>query len=238
MKLFKTSLLAAVATLATAGAASAADYSFNVGVANDYVFRGLDQTFDQDGQLFGGVDVSEGLVYGGAWVSNTGPDGDQGIEYDLYAGVKPSVGGVALDFGVIYYGYTGSNSVTSDFNAVELKAAASYPLGPVTVGAAAYYSPENGGFGDESTLYLEANAAYTFAAGPTISGISAENVPTAPLPPGVPDSYLTYNVGVTMPFAERFSVDLRYHATDDDAETVFGPDIADDHFVATLKATF
>ena len=101
MKLFKTSLLAAVATLATAGAASAADYSFNVGVANDYVFRGLDQTFDQDGQLFGGVDVSEGLVYGGAWVSNTGPDGDQGIEYDLYAGVKPSVCGVALDFGVI-----------------------------------------------------------------------------------------------------------------------------------------
>lgn len=235
MKLFKTSLLAAVATLATAGAASAADYSFNVGVANDYVFRGLDQTFDQDGQLFGGVDVSEGLFYGGAWASNTGPDGDQGLEYDLYAGVKPSVGGVALDFGVIYYGYTGSNSVTSDLNAIEIKAAASYPLGPVTVGAAAYYSPENGGFGDESSLYLEANAAYTFAAGPTVSaaiGTFSADVPT------VPDSYMTYNVGVTMPFAERFSVDLRYHGSDSDAETWFGTDLADDHFVATLKATF
>jgi uncharacterized protein (TIGR02001 family) len=237
MKLFKTSLLAAVATLATAGAASAADYSFNVGVANDYVFRGLDQTFDQDGQLFGGVDVTQDMLYGGAWVSNTGPDGDQGVEYDLYAGVKPSVGGVALDFGVIYYGYTGSTSVDSALNTVELKAAASYPLGPVTVGGAAYYSPENGGFGDESSLYLEANAAYTLAAGPTISGavgtFSVDNVPA-----GVPDSYVTYNVGVTMPFANRFSVDLRYHGSDDDAETVFGNDIADDHFVATLKATF
>jgi uncharacterized protein (TIGR02001 family) len=237
MKLFKTSLLAAVATLAMAGAASAADYSFNVGVANDYVFRGIDQTADKDGQLFGGVDVSQDMFYGGAWASNTGPDGDQGLEYDLYAGVKPTVAGVSLDFGLIYYGYTGSTSVDSYLNTVELKAAASYPLGPVTVGAAAYYSPENGGFGDEKTLYLEANAAYTFQAGPTVSAaigtFKVDNVPA----PAV-DSYLTYNVGVTIPFAERYSVDLRYHGSDDDAETAFGPDLADDHFVATLKATF
>ena len=156
---------------------------------------------------------------------------------DLYAGVKPTVGGVALDFGVIYYGYTGSGSVNSDLNAIELKAAASYPLGPVTVGAAAYYSPENGGFGDEKTLYLEANAAYTLASGPTVSAavgtFKVDNIPAPAI-----DSYVTYNVGVTMPFAERFSVDLRYHGSDSDAETVFGPDIADDHFVATLKATF
>ena len=237
MKLFKTSLLAAVATLATAGAASAADYSFNVGVANDYVFRGIDQTFDQDGQLFGGVDVSQDMFYGGAWLSNTGPDGDQGLEYDLYAGVKPTVGGVALDFGVIYYGYTGSGSVNSDLNAIELKAAASYPLGPVTVGAAAYYSPENGGFGDEKTLYLEANAAYTLAAGPTVSAavgtFKVDNIPAPAI-----DSDVTYNGGVTVPFAERFSADFRYHGSDSDAETAFGPDLADDHFVATLKATF
>lgn len=237
MKLFKTSLLAAVATLAMAGAASAADYSFNVGVANDYVFRGIDQTFDQDGQLFGGVDVSQDMFYGGAWLSNTGPDGDQGLEYDLYAGVKPSVAGVSLDFGVIYYGYTGSTSVDSYLNTVELKAAASYPLGPVTVGAAAYYSPENGGFADEKTLYLEANAAYTLAAGPTISGaVGTMKFDDAPL--GGVDSYVTYNVGVTFPFAERFSVDLRYHGSDSDAETAYGADLADDHFVATLKATF
>ena len=58
MKLFKTTLCAAVATLAMTGAASAADYSFNVGVANDYIFRGLDQTFDTEGQLFGGLVMS------------------------------------------------------------------------------------------------------------------------------------------------------------------------------------
>lgn len=238
MKLFKTTLCAAVATLAMTGAASAADYSFNVGVANDYIFRGLDQTFDMDGQLFGGVDVTQDTFYAGAWLSNTGPDGDQGLEYDLYAGFKPTLGGVALDFGAIYYGYTGSDSIDSYLNAVEFKAAASYPLGPVTVGAAAYYSPENGGFGDESTLYLEANAAYTIEGGPTISGAIGTFSADVVTAPGVPDSYVTYNVGVTFPFAERFSVDLRYHGSDSDAETVFGPDLADDHFVATLKATF
>lgn len=237
MKLFKTSLLAAVATLAMAGAASAADYSFNVGVANDYIFRGIDQTPGKDGQLFGGADVTQDMFYGGAWLSNTGPKGDQGVEYDLYAGVKPSVAGVALDFGVLFYGYTGSTSVNSSVNAYELKAAASYPLGPVTVGAAAYYSPENGGFGDENTLYLEANAAYTFAQGPTVSGaIGTMEFNDSPIA-GV-DSYTTYNVGVTVPFAERFSLDLRYHGSNKDAETAYGPDLADDHYVATLKATF
>lgn len=236
MKLFKTALCAAVATVVMTGAASAADYSFNVGVANDYIFRGLDQSFDQSGQLFGGADVSEGIAYGGVWLSNTGPDGDQGLEYDLYAGVKPSVGGFAMDFGVLFYGYTGSDVVNSYLNAFEVKAAASYPVGPVTLGAAAYYSPENGGFADESTLYLEANAAYTFEQGPTVSAaigtFGVDNVPA-----GFVDSYVTYNVGVTIPFAERFSFDVRYHGTDEDAETAFG-ELADDHFVATVKATF
>ena len=107
----------------------------------------------------------------------------------------------------------------------------------MTVGAAAYYSPENGGFGDEKTLYLEANAAYTLASGPTISGaVGTFKVDNIPAP--FVDSYVTYNVGVTVPFAERYSVDFRYHGSDSDAEAAFGPDIADDHFVATLKATF
>ena len=37
---------------------------------------------------------------------------------------------------------------------------------------------------------------------------------------------------------EKFSIDARYHGTDDDAETLFGPEIADDHFTVTGKFVF
>lgn len=237
MKLFKTALCGAAATFAMAGAASAAEFSYNVGIANDYVFRGIDQTFDMDGQLFGGLDVTQDTLYGGVWLSNTGPDNDGGVEYDIYAGVKPTYGGLSFDFGAVFYGYAGSTSVNSSLNTVEFKAAATYPVGPFTFGGALYYSPENGGFADESTVYYEANAAYTFEGGPTVTAaVGVMSFDDAPI--GLVDSYTTYNVGVTFPIDERFSVDLRYHGSDSDAETAYGPDLADDHFVATLKATF
>ncbi len=237
MKMLKAALCGAVASIAMAGAAQAQEFTFNIGAASDYVFRGLDQTFDAEGQIFGGVDVTADKFYAGAWLSNTGPDGDGAVEYDLYAGFKPELGGATLDLGLIYYAYTDndSGSVSSDLNALEFKAALSVPAGPFTLGGALYYSPENGGFGDESTTYIEANAAYTFENGPTISAaignFSADVV--API-----DSYTTWNIGATFPVGEKFSIDARYHGSDDDAETAFGPDLADDFFVITGKFTF
>jgi uncharacterized protein (TIGR02001 family) len=240
MKMLKTALCAAVASFAMAGVAQAQeiDVSFNVGVATDYIFRGLDQSLDSEGQFFGGVDATMDKFYAGAWVSNTGPDGDEAVEYDLYAGFKPTVGGATLDFGLIYYGYTDSDNkvISSDLNALEIKAAASFPAGPFTLGAAVYYAPENGGFADESTTYLEANIAYTFEDGPTVS--AAVGNFSMDVPGLVPDSYSTWNIGATFPIGEKFSIDARYHGTNDDAEALFGPEIADDHFVVTGKFVF
>ncbi|MEQ1490049.1 MAG: TorF family putative porin, partial [Terricaulis sp.] len=65
------------------------DPSFNVGLATDYLFRGIDQTgYYDEGQAFGGIDATSGSFYAGAWVSNTGASPAQFIEYDLYAGWK------------------------------------------------------------------------------------------------------------------------------------------------------
>lgn len=240
MKMLKTALCGAVASFAMAGAAQAQeiDWSFNVGVASDYIFRGLDQTLDVDGEIFGGVDATIDKFYAGAWLSNTGPDGDEALEYDLYAGYKFPAGGATIDLGLIYYAYTDSDNkvITSDLNALEIKAAASFPAGPFTLGGAIYYSPENGGFADESTTYLEANIAYTFEAGPTVT--AAIGSFSMDVPGLVPDSYATWNVGATFPVGEKFSVDVRYHGSNDDAEDLFGPEIADDHFVVTGKFVF
>ena len=105
MKLLKLALCAAVASTALGASAMAQDtsaptFAFNVGATSDYLFRGLTQTA-KDPAVFGGVDMTAGLFYAGAWASNV----DWGIETDLYAGVKPVLGPVTFDIGAIYYGY-------------------------------------------------------------------------------------------------------------------------------------
>ena len=237
MKIVKASLCAAVAaaTMSFATAASA-EVTFNVGVATDYIFRGIDQTgFGTEGQVFGGVDFTGGPnLYAGAWVSNTGPDSENGVEYDLYAGWRPSAGPVSLDLGAIYYGYNDgeTGAVSDDFNTLEWKAAASLAVGPATVGAAAFYSNDWLG-SDEDALYYEANVSFplkekvilTAAIGKTDSDYGA----------GTVDSYVTWNAGLTIPVTDNFTIDARYVGNDDDA-AAFGP--AREGFVGTLKATF
>ena len=121
MKTIKLTLLAAAATIAMGGAAAAQEspLSFNVGIASDYVFRGVSQT-DENAQIFGGVDL----------------------------GVTPTAGPVSLDFSAIYYAYVSAPS-GSDYNYWEFAASGTVPAGPAEVGAAIYYSPEFfGGIGD------------------------------------------------------------------------------------------
>ena len=62
MNALKTTLFAAAATFAMTGVALAQegevfDFSFNVGAATDYVFRGISQT-DENYQVFAGVDTT------------------------------------------------------------------------------------------------------------------------------------------------------------------------------------
>ena len=137
-------LAAAIATLATAGAASAQewDVAFNAAATSDYVFRGASQS-NENFALSGGVDAT-------------------------YGGYRAEAGGFALDFGVIGYFYTDAPSA-GDYDYVEYKAAASRAIGPLTAGVAVYYSPDFFGV-DETATYLEANAAVTPIDKVTISG--------------------------------------------------------------------
>lgn len=241
MKLWKTALLGAAASLALGTAASAeTTWTANVGVATDYVFRGLDQTAPgSEGEVFGGVDVTGGAFYGGAWVSTTGVDGQGGYEYDLYAGWKPVVGAVTFDFGAVFYGFVdddGIGFVSSDANMWELKAAATYTSGSGYFGGALYWSPDfvgdvNGA--DDDALYAEVNAGYTFSNKATLSGaIGVQQVDDSVY---AVDGYTTWNVGVTYPVTDHVALDVRYIGTDDDADFVgFGGNTG----VATLKVTF
>ncbi|WP_091742855.1 TorF family putative porin [Phenylobacterium immobile] len=229
MKTLKLSLAAAAATLAVAGAASAQDaptFAFNVGVNNDYVFRGVSQT-NEDPSVFGGVDASSGIFYAGVWASNVDFGNDTDLEYDLYAGVKPVVGAVTFDLGAVRYGYTGSPS-GSNQDYWEFKGAASVPVGIGAVGVAAYYSPEFFG-GIDSALYYEVNGSVSIPETKlSISGAVGHQQLDGP------GDYTTWNAGIGYALTDHFAIDLRYHDTD---EHSFGK-IYDSRFVATIKAMF
>jgi uncharacterized protein (TIGR02001 family) len=226
-----TSAILGLAALVSASAAGAADrpldVAFNFGAATDYVFRGMTQTGGRP-QAFAGADLGLGkLGYAGVWASNVRFAGENGVEYDLYGGVRPSLGPVALDFGVVRYGYASLNPAgPRDFT--EFKAAASLPLGPATFGGAIYHSPDFYGRLGQSN-YFEVNAASQLPGGKfSLSGaVGRQQISRA-------QDYSTWNLGVGYAAGEHLGFDLRYFDT---GRHSLGSDFGS-RLVLGLKSTF
>lgn len=231
MKLMKLALCSAVATVALGGAAMAQDITVtgNVGITSDYVFRGISQT-NEDPAIQGGVDLTAGLFYAGAWASNVDFGDSTDAEVDLYAGVKPQFAGFNFDVAAIYYGYVNQPSA-ANWDYWEGKVAVSRPFGPLTVGGAVYYSPEFTGKTGQA-WYYEVNGAYAFNDQWSVSGAVGNQKYE-----DFDFDYTTWNLGVSWAFAPHLTADLRYHDVENDAKDVFG-DIADSRGVLSIKAVF
>jgi uncharacterized protein (TIGR02001 family) len=216
---------AALATMTAAGAASAqdVDVAFNVVASTDYVFRGFSQT-TEDPALSGGVDLTSGSFYAGAWASNVDFGDDTDFEFDVYGGYRGEAGGFALDVGVVGYFY-GNAPGGADYDYVELKGAASRAFGPVTGGVAVFYSPDFFG-ADEEAVYFEANAAFSPAPSWTVSGALGTQTLD------VNDDYTTWNAGVAYAITDNLIADVRYHDADID-----GP-LSDGRVVGSIKLVF
>lgn len=130
------------------------DVSMNVGLASDYIFRGISQT-QGNGAIQGGLDVvHESGLYVGTWASNVdfGDDVDGNVEFDYYVGFGNEITeNVSYDLGWIKYAYPGNSSLNFSEYYGSLTA---YGF---TVGGA--YSDDFGG--DDSTLYSYVGYEYT-----------------------------------------------------------------------------
>lgn len=228
MKFIKSAAFAATAAAAVlaAGAASAQEpeVAFNIGVTSDYVFRGFSQT-SEDPAIQGGVDVTLGSFYVGGWASNVDFGDDTDGEIDIYGGYRTEAAGYALDFGIVGYFYPGEPDA-ADYTYYEFKAAASRAVGPATVGAVVYYSPDFFGVADEEAVYYEANIGFALSDKWSVSGTLGHQALD------VSDDYTTWNIGAGYAIKEGAVVDFRYHDTD--VDTPF----AEERFVATLKIGF
>lgn len=196
---------ASVTLLAGAGSTLAQDFSANVAVTSDYVWRGVSQS-NGDPAVSGGLDVGYGDFYAGTWASSVDFGDDTDAEWDFYVGYAPTIDIFDLDFAVTQYAYVGAPD-GSDYNFLEFKAAASTALTPaLTAGIEVHYSPDfTGGLGDAA--YLE--GAFHYDVSPTWSvsgGLGHQWVDGG--------DYVNWNLGVAWAFMESLALDVRYHDTD------------------------
>lgn len=215
-----------------------ADFSANVALTTDYVFRGISQT-GEDPALQGGFDFKHASgFYAGVWGSNVefAPAvDDASLEIDYYAGITGEVGGgLGWDVGAIYYSYPGSADA-ADLDYWEAKGALNYAFKGValepSVALALYYSPEFTGETGDAT-YVVGSLNLTL---PQDFGLSL-HVGQQNIDETVPDSYIEYGVGVSKQVA-GFGLALNYYGTNDDGEDLAG-ELADDRVVFSVSRSF
>ena len=217
MKLFQAGCALAV-MMAAAGTASAqGEFSGNVALSTDYVWRGISQS-NGDMAISGGFDYSNGMFYAGTWASNVdfSDDSDTNVEIDFYGGLAGELSnGVSWDIGVIYYAYPDAEDADLDF--LEIKGALGYSFDSgLSVGGEAYYDIDN------KNLYLAASAGFSI----TESFAVDAGVGNYQFDAG--GDYTNWSLGGTYS-AMGFDFDLRYWDTDVDAS-----DLADERIVFTI----
>lgn len=146
------------------------EFSANVALATDYVFRGISQT-DNEAAIQGGFDYLYDFgpagVHAGIWGSNV-KFTDATIEIDYTVGVGGSVDNFSWDVSGIYYTYPGaSSSLNYDF--FEIAPSLGYDFGFMSLGAGVNYSPEYFGDSGDAT-YTHANIDIPIGKYFTVSG--------------------------------------------------------------------
>jgi uncharacterized protein (TIGR02001 family) len=242
-----------------APAPRACSLSANIGLASEYVFRGISQT-SEGAAVQGGFDATCGLFYAGVWASNldwgSGPTSNAiaNIEIDWYAGIKPKTGPITWDLGIIYYTYPNSTDLFTGFdnNYVELKVGGSAEIWKDgTLGVTVFFSPEYQ-YETGNVWTVEGSFAQVLPKlgmfTPTFSALlgyqTGDDVAYSNRVGNGDSSYLYWNAGVTFGFLEKWSIDVRYWDTnlgDNAGGSAFCNGAlfqCDSRVVGTLKFTF
>lgn len=217
MNRFLPTVCAAAALFAAAiTSAQAQDISVsaNLGVTNNYMWRGITQT-DNDFAIQGGADLdfNNGLALG-VWASNVDFGDSTDAEVDIYGSYSfPLTDMVSGSVGGIGYLYPGQPS-GAGYNFFEANAGLDIDLDPVSLGGMIAWSPDNLG---ENTWDFEGTGSIGFAdyfsVFGTVGYYSWESS----------SDYLYYIAGIGAEY-ENFGAQLYATGTDisgDDTEFVF-----------------
>jgi len=226
-----------------AGPFAAKNFSANVGLVTDYVFRGETQSRNQPA-VQGGFDWGYDMFYVGVWASNVNFDfvglDNAFLEIDYYGGIANTIGPFDYDVSFWYYTYPG-NDAANDLDYIEIVPTLSYtfadaPLEP-TVGFQYAYSPDY--FNEEGTgNNFQGSLALTLPMGFGIDGwLGYQEIDGDDL--GTDIEWTYWSVGLTKSVV-GFDMDLRYHGAseDSDIQWLANSDLDQDTFTFGISRSF
>ena len=154
--LLASSILAASAVVGSTALAESA-FTGNIGVTNNYIWRGLSQT-DNQAAIQGGLDYENSGFYVGTWLSNVTWTNVDGYEADVYAGYGFDLGPTSWDVGYIAYIYPLSDP-GEDFSEVYVN------FGWTWLSAGIAYQVDSDAGGDDSHKYYYVGAEFEVGKG-------------------------------------------------------------------------
>lgn len=254
MPLLVGSHVAPAAEEGSGGPFDTANFSGTVTITTDYVFRGISFS-GEDPAIQGSMDWAYENFYAGVWGSSIN-GADYSAELDYYAGYASSIGPIYYDLMLIYFHFPGSNDTfggleTDQFETWltlghEFSDLPGSPDANVRWSWSPDYTLEDG-----TSHYVRAGVGFTLPYDIGLDGywgyldVEGDGA-TGPgglfASPGFLDdgySYSHWSVGLTKSL-KGFDFDLRYHETDEDAETAafYGADNMDDRIVFTVSRSF
>lgn len=209
------------------------NFSASVSVTNDYVFRGISQTFEEPaGQFTGEWTPAGGPIYIGTFISNVdfadpvvAGDRVASVEVDALFGVRGEYNILKWDIGAIFYIYPGNKQSNPLFNVnahyAEIAMKTSWDvLKLFTIVGNAYVSPSFQG--DAGTgFYLEGGVDVPLPFEITANARLARQFIRTNANFGVRD-YNTWSLGVSREFFGRFILGAAYYDTDLGRGACFG----------------
>ena len=114
------------------------DIAFGAAIASDYAFRGISQSNQKpSGSVYfePRYNINPDLqLYVGTAAASISLPNQAAAEVDFYAGIRPTFGKLALDFGALYYWYPGGNCKNAFFAGASFDCVAN--ASPITLGQA------------------------------------------------------------------------------------------------------
>ncbi len=227
----------AVGLLGFAGSAAAQDNKLQLGadtwLTTDYEFRGISQT-QHNPAIQGQFSATYGMFYADIWASSLDFGDNTPVEVDYYAGITPTWNNLNFDFGILGYTYPDMNS-TYDYLELKAHVDKNFMSDKLNLGFTTYWAPSVPGLAENWTY--EGTAGYTlnkiWIFDPSISGTLgySDSTDSAGL------SYTYWNLGATLGFAQKYSVDLRWWDTNASTRDC-GSNACDSRIVGTLSASF
>lgn len=186
-------------------AAHAQSVSGQVGIASEYVGKGLGKSAG-DPSVFGSIEVESGAFYASAFASSADLSSGAHAEIVTAVGYRPEFAGFEFDVSVVNRDLPGANA-GYDGNYWEYQADASRKLGPVSTRLRINYTPDGAG-GTQEAWWIELQG------GVAIDGKTKLSAAVADRSADGGAEYVAWNAGVKRKLTDNLALDVRWYDTD------------------------